>query len=92
MIKRRIGIISYCFSIMLFVYILLINGWMIYWVSIGGNIIVWHELLPFEFNEVNIQPIILTEIYILLTSIYFIIIGWKKIKETKEVSGNSSHD
>ena len=80
--NRTIGIISYVLSIILFGYLLLANGWGLYWYHLGGHILVWHPLFPNTYDEFTFIPLILTEIYIFLTSFYFIVIGWRKIKAT----------
>ncbi len=82
-IKNIIGITSFILSIGLFVYLLLINGWIIYWYSLGGHILIWHPLVPNDFNELTIYPLILTELYISISSIYFVNIGIKKVKNMK---------
>jgi hypothetical protein len=81
--KKTIRIISYILSIILFLYLIFVNGWMIYWYIIGGKAFIYYPYLPLTDDyagEISLQPIIITEIYIIITAIYFIRMDWKTIK------------
>ena len=76
--RKIINYLSYISTILLILYLLLLNGWSLYWYSLGGKIFVWHYFFPTEYNEVIIYPLILTEFYILLSGIYFIKMGYRR--------------
>ena len=84
--NKTIGIISYILTILYILYALVNSGFDVLWQSIGGNILYYVEGLPLteEFSgEGAVVPNILLFIYVLLSGIYFIRIGWEKLKLEK---------
>jgi len=81
--SKKIKAAIYVLTILLLIYVTLSSGFDVLWHSLGGTILYYHKQLPMTDDytgEATIIPAIILFIYVFSSSIYFITIGWKKLK------------
>ena len=84
--NKVIKIISYIMTILFLVYMIMVSGFDVLWFSMGGEVLYYHPELPLteEYSgQGNLMPALLLFIYVLLSGIYFIKIGYKGLKNNR---------
>lgn len=81
--NKKIRIVCFISAILLIIYINLLSLLNLTWLSIGGTILYYVPQLPVTdvySGEATFIPTLLLFSYTLISGIYFIRTGWRKIK------------
>ena len=88
MMKKWIKCLLYAFTVLLCIYLMVMDGLILYLQYLGVPLVLLHPyLVDFDTaSKVEIIPQIIRFIYILITSLFFIYIGYKKLHILHESS------
>lgn len=81
--NKKIGIVCFILTILLIIYINFLSLLNVVWLSIGGIILYYVPGLPVNdvyAGEATFIPTVLLFLYTFISGIYFIRLGWRKIK------------
>ena len=81
---KKVGIVLYAMTLLLCLYLVFSSGIILYMERLGMKLIIFHPDLPFTaeyVSEFNILPQVLGFVYLILSGVFFAVIGYKELRK-----------